>query len=178
MGEQRDEGLEEPMIELLEEKGEALVAEVVEYPLEALLGKILKGEELDMGSMVLEEVDSVEVLELVVNLEMLLEALLNVVGLALEAPDIVLDLGDVEAELGAAVRHSEVFVVFDAIDVAFAHSVLEVILGRESAVSESVSLLEGLVTSSVVRSVVGLVGGLALVLVVSVSEIVFPGTKT
>lgn len=92
MGEQRDEGLEEPMDELLEDKGEALVAEVVEFPLEALLGKIFKGEELDMGSMVLEEVDSVEVLELVVNLEMLLEALLNVVGLALEAPDIVLDL--------------------------------------------------------------------------------------
>lgn len=68
--------------------------------------------------------------------------------------------------------------VFDAIDVAFAHSVLEVILGRESAVSESVSLLEGLVTSSVVRSVVSLVADLALVLVVSVSEIVFPGTKT
>lgn len=178
MGEQRDEGSEEPMDELLEEKGEALVAEVVEYPLEALLGKIFKGEELDTGSMVLEEDDSVEVLELGVILEMLLEALLNVVGLALEAPDIVLDLGDVEAELGAAVRHSEVFVVFDAIDVAFAHSVLEVILGRESAVSESVSLLEGLVTSSVVRSVVGLVGDLALVLVVSVSEIVFPGTKT
>ncbi|KAL9131881.1 MAG: hypothetical protein Q9175_006665 [Cornicularia normoerica] len=144
--------------ELLDDKVETLVAEVVEYLLEALLGKMLEDDELDGEGVVLEIVLDSE--------EMLFEVLGNVVRLALEAPETVLVLGDIEAELREVVLHSANVVIFDAIDVNLALSVLKVVLGRDPAVRTSVSLLEGLIIGSVVY------------LAVSCSDAVIPGTTT
>lgn len=150
--------LEEQGGELLDDKVETLVTEVVEYLLEALLGKMLEDDELDGEGVVLEIVLDSE--------EMLFEVLGNVVRLALEAPETVLVLGDIEAELREVVLHSANVVILNAIDVNLALSVLKVVLGRDPAVSTSVSLLEGLIIGSVVY------------LAVSCSDVVIPGTTT
>lgn len=54
----------------------ALVADEVEYPPEVLLGKMLGGDELEIGSAVAGELNFVEVLDVLLNAEkMLVEVL-------------------------------------------------------------------------------------------------------
>ena len=67
MGKERDEVLEEPMDELLDNMAtvKALVADVIECPLEALLEKVVEDGEFKIEGVVLERVRSVELLNFV-----------------------------------------------------------------------------------------------------------------
>lgn len=71
MGKERDELLEEPMDELLDNMTmvKALVADVIECPLEALLEKVLEDGEFKIDGVVLERIRSVKSLTFVSILE-------------------------------------------------------------------------------------------------------------
>lgn len=77
-------------------------------------------------------------------LAVVIVALLDAVILASEVLDVVLEVkveeGN-EAKLGVLPLHSDTVVMFDAIDVVNAVSVLEVIFGSELVVGSSISLL-------------------------------------